>query len=519
MKKILLSLLMGITAIQGIAQPTWSDDVAQVFYDNCTACHHTGGIGPMSLTTYAQASAYGALIQNYVTNNIMPPWFADSSYQHYAGERILTQSEKDIILDWISGGYLPGNFSQIPPPPVYTNDQVLSGTPDLVVTAPHYMSKANFVDDYVCFAIPSGLASGKKVKAIEVVPGNREIVHHCLVYFDNAGFSQTDTSGDCAGPITATLMGGYTPGSSPIIFPSTQNFSAGMQIGANCKIVLAMHYPAGSYGLWDETKINFYFYDEPVANFREVSCNPIIQDWNSSFVIDANQFDSTFIAEGPTTGGSSVLSVLPHMHLLGHSIQSYAVTGSNDTIPFVRIPNWNFDWQDFYWFNYMKYVPAGSTIYGKGVWNNTATNPHNPNSPPQDVQYGLNTTDEMFLIYFHYMDYQVGDEYINIDSIYTEFLSTHTELKSDPKLNVYPNPFEHTITISYGLDKASFVSIYIYDMQGRVVRKLLRENQSSGQQSVEWNGTNGLNEPVGAGIYFYSVMIDGNHYSGKLIRQ
>ena len=40
------------------AQVTWADQAAQVFYDRCTECHNTEGIGPMSLIEYAEAQTY-----------------------------------------------------------------------------------------------------------------------------------------------------------------------------------------------------------------------------------------------------------------------------------------------------------------------------------------------------------------------------------------------------------------------------------------------------------------------------
>ena len=520
MKKLLLLSLSAFAATFSFSQTKWHEDAAEVFCNNCTECHNSNGIGPNSLMTYAEAVNYGPLIESYVENNVMPPWTADSSFQHYAQERLLSQAERDVILNWISDGMLEGDIAQAPPTPVYNGAQLLSGVPDLVVTAPNYMSKATAgSDDYVCFAIPSGLTENRKVKAIEVIPGNRQIVHHCLVYSDDTGWAATDTSGDCAGPVTSELMGGYTPGATPTIFPSTAAFASGMELTAGCEIVLAMHYPAGSYGEFDQTKVNFYFYEEPVANFRPVACESIISDW--SFSIPAATFDSVEVVDNSVTADITMLSVFPHMHLLGDYIESYGVTPSNDTLNFAKIPQWDFDWQDFYWFEYMQKIPANTTIHGKGIYNNTVTNPHNPNNPPQTVSAGLNTSDEMFLIYFHFMLYQNGDEFISVDSLTNEFLSDGGLLaKEHSFIQTYPNPFDHTTTILYSLEQSATVSLYIYDMQGRVVNKLLdRENQPAGTSQVDWNGTNLQGGEVPSGVYFYSIMIDGVPFSGKVVKK
>lgn len=517
MKRTLLALAI-LFALSANSQTKWSEHAAAVFYANCTECHNPNGIAPNSLMTYNDAVTYAPLIQTYVQNNIMPPWTADTSYQHYSQERILTQNERDIILNWISDGNLEGDPAQAPPPPVYNGDQILSGVPDLTVVAPNYMSKATAnSDDYVCFTIPTGLVAGRKVRAFEVIPGNRQTVHHALVYHDAAASTTTDSSGNCAGPVSSELMGGYTPGATPTIFPSIASFSTGMVLDAGSNIVLAMHYPAGSYGEFDQTSVNFYFYDEPVANFRTVSCDPIVQDWG--FTIPAATFDSVEVAAGPIPSNYTMLSVFPHMHLLGDYIESYGVTGSNDTLNFSRIPQWDFDWQDFYWFEYMKKIPAGTMIHGKGIYNNTVTNSHNPNSPPINVSAGLNTSDEMFLIYFHYMAYQTGDENINVDSLTTEFLTTEVIDKENGFVTSYPNPFDQTVTISYSLDQESFVSLFIYDMQGRLTKKVLRQNQLAGVHEAIWDGTNDQGASVTKGVYFYSINVGGSQYSGKLIKR
>jgi hypothetical protein len=517
MKTLALLLSSSLLAINVSAQVTWADDAAEVFYNNCTSCHNPNGIGPNSLMTYSEAATYGSLIQTYVTNNIMPPWTADSSYQHYSQERILTQQERDILLDWVSDGMLSGDLMQAPPAPVYNGNQILPGVPDLVVTAPNYMSKATTSDDYVCFAVPSGLTENRKIKAIEVIPGNTQTVHHCIVYHDNTGSATTDTiGGDCAGPIFSDMLMGYTPGSTPVIFPANNDFASGIQMQAGTDIVFAMHYPEGSYGTWDQTKVHFYFYEEPISNFRNISVDRLIEDW--SFTIPEHTIDSVEVENSPTTTDYTMLSAFPHMHLLGKSIETYGVTSSNDTIPFARIPDWDFEWQDFYWFEYMKHIPTGTALHGKGLFDNTVSNPHNPNTPPIDVSAGLNTSDEMFLVYFHYMAYEAGDELVNVDSLTTAFLNQQVyEQDEQSFIKVFPNPFNDFTSINYYLEQAAYVSLLVYDTQGRLVKKLAKGNQYAGQQKIDWNGTNDAGAKVSSGLYYYSIMIDGVNYSGKLI--
>ncbi|MFD1551102.1 hypothetical protein DNU06_04110 [Putridiphycobacter roseus] len=520
MKRVILLSFLWLLLHNSHAQVTWADQAAAVFYANCTQCHNPNGVAPNSFLTYATTANYAPLIQAYVSNNMMPPWSADTSFQHYSQERVLTQTDRDIILDWVMDGSLSGDLNQAPPPPVYNNNQQLPGAPDLVINAPTYMSKAtNLSDDYVCFVIPSGLLQDKKIKAFEIIPGNLETVHHCLVYKDSSNSATTDSvGGNCGGPSAGELMGAYTPGSTPIIFPATNNFASGMILEAGADIILAMHYPEGSYGTYDQTKVHFYFYDEPTPNFRKIFASPILQNW--SFNIAANSIDTVEATFNGVVSNFTLLSVFPHMHLVGKQIESYAIAPNNDTIPFIRIPHWDFEWQDFYWFEYMKKIPFGAQLYARGIYDNTVNNEHNPNSPPQNINPGLNTSDEMFLVYFHFMVYAPGDEYINVDSLTNQFLSKSVVLESkSSNITAFPNPFHDFTQIAFTLNEPKYVSLYIYDLQGKLVKNLFEGNKLSGSHQIAWHGKNEMGTAVSSGIYFYSIRIDGQLFNGKLIYQ
>ena len=131
----------------------------------------------------------------------------------------------------------------------------------------------------------------------------------------------------------------------------------------------------------------------------------------------------------------------------------------------------------------------------------------------------------MFLVYMHYMDYQTGDEFINLDSLMNLSSGGGTgglmEPDQDELFEIYPNPFKNELNFySNDLAAGDIVSVYLYDSYGQLVRKLV-ENQAIKQDELHliWNGQNGLGESVHPGLYFVSLNINGVLSHQRLIKR
>ena len=109
------------------------------------------------------------------------------------------------------------------------------------------------------------------------------------------------------------------------------------------------------------------------------------------------------------------MNVWPHMHYLGKNwdISLHRPDGSTENL--IRINEWDFNWQGNYTFpKYIK-APAGSTIFASAKYDNTRDNIYNPSNPPESVNWGEKTKDEMFFLPFAYVDYREGDENVSLD--------------------------------------------------------------------------------------------------------
>ncbi|MBI5856494.1 MAG: T9SS type A sorting domain-containing protein [Sphingobacteriales bacterium] len=477
MRKIVL-LLFSVSIGTEIFSQTWADNVAPILFSNCVSCHRPGGIGPFSLLTYNDAYANRASISNAVSTKHMPPWPPEDSYVHFTGARTLSSSQISTIVNWVNNGASSGNIANAPPPPPPVTNAL--GNPDTVLKMPDYISAASSGDIYQCFVLPLRLSSGKFVSAIEVVPGNSSIVHHVLVYqdttvnhaaqiLDNASPGPGYTSFGGIGVNSAILADAWVPGSSVKKLPSI----FGKRIYPNSDIVIQVHYPAGSSGQLDSTKVKLYYNSN--ASARDVRIEPILYHYspvlvNGPLSIPANTiktFEERFTL--PVLYKATVLTVAPHMHLIGESIKSYATKLNGDTIRFIDIPHWDFHWQGQYYFQKPIIVDGGSTLRAFATYNNTSSNPHNPNNPPQTINLGEATTDEMMLVYFAFTQYQAGDENIIIDS------SLLTTPAIDPalifkRLKVFPNPAAHFLQFE-NPEQHRQSTLSVWDMAGRKIHE------------------------------------------------
>lgn len=81
----------------------------------------------------------------------------------------------------------------------------------------------------------------------------------------------------------------------------------------------------------------------------------------------------------------------------------------------------------------------------------------------------------------------------------------------------YPNPFNPSTTIQYSVPHAGDVEINIFDIQGRLVRTLVKSYQLEGTHSLIWDSRNSANIVVASGTYFCRVLFNGSALVQKLV--
>ena len=441
-------------ALYGI---NFSEDISPIIYQHCTECHRTGEIGAfLPLTNYQEVfdnrnwiSYAIATEEDYRHGDpIMPPWPPDEEYSTLVGERALHEDEINLFLDWVEEGAPQGDSDLEFPMPEFPEGSAI-GVPDMILTMEESIQlQGNFQDYYRCFIFELDSNDDIYYSAIEVRPGNNEAVHHTVIVAVPPGSAdyldeQDDEYGyECFGGfgvfVMTDLLGGYAPGTKPNEWKN----GLAQKIPAGWDLLVQMHYAPVLEDMEDQTDINIFLVDGEVDR--------VIQSYT---MIDPGiELPPYLITEVYNTqfvpNDISVVSFFPHSHLLGNSWEVFATTASNDTIPFIRINDWDFDWQNYYYPEYMLHIPGGSTIHAIATYDNTSNNPDNPNNPPEYVWWGDATTDEMFFLPILYVPYNEGDE----DLALGETENLMGDVNFDNELNV----LDVVLIVGYILDPQNF---------------------------------------------------------------
>jgi len=84
-------------------------------------------------------------------------------------------------------------------------------------------------------------------------------------------------------------------------------------------------------------------------------------------------------------------------------------------------------------------------------------------------------------------------------------------------LQSYPNPAHRSAMIEYELKGEADVSVRVFNLQGALIRELVRDTQTAGRHAVSWDGAGATGEPVSSGVYFSVVECGGQSVAHRLI--
>jgi hypothetical protein len=372
---------------------SYSRNIAPILEKKCVTCHIEGHIAPFAMDSFENVAGRKRMIREVLLTKRMPPWHADEHYGKFENDNSLTRDELRSMVAWLdsdtpdSGGKDPLlKYAVEDAEPIWP-----LGKPDVIIEMPEQVNvPANGVMDYVYMRVRYTGEEDLWVQAADVLPGDRTVLHHGLVFLDYPKDLQSlepDMDGGLNG-----FFAGYVPGMLAEPYPA----GTGKWVPKGSQFIFQMHYTTTGRAATDRSKLGLYLCKKkPAREFFTRAASTVdieIQPNDPNSPASANyEFDRDVV----------LYEMGPHMHYRGKEV-SYEVKypgGKSEMI--LNVPNYDFNWQTMYRFDKPMRLPAGSELIVNGAFDNSVRNPRNPD-PSKPVYFGDQSWDEMFVGYIGY---------------------------------------------------------------------------------------------------------------------
>ena len=400
MRRLLL-LILSAVCLQA-QTVTFNGDIAPIIYGRCAPCHHEGGIGPFPLMSYSDVRKHATQIVSVTERRYMTPWPPQPGFGEFKGDRHLNDRQIKLISDWVKNGKLEGPPGTSVTPPRFTEEWQL-GKPDLILRMPQgFTLPANGSDTFRNFIIPSELRETRYIRGFELRLNNTRAVHHANVVLDRTrslrrrdgqdgqpGFPGMDVTTEASAndfePDSHFLF--WKPAS--VLRPEPDDMS--WRLDPDTDLVLNLHLqPTGKPELI-QAEVGLYFASRLPTRFPML----IQLEHDGAIHIPPNDRSFTVTDHLVLPVDIDLLAIYPHAHYLGKLIEAWATLPDGRHQPLIRIPDWDINWQATYEYRQPVFLPKGTTVAMRITYDNSSTNPRNPNHPPKLVESGNRSQDEM----------------------------------------------------------------------------------------------------------------------------
>jgi Flp pilus assembly protein TadD/mono/diheme cytochrome c family protein len=387
------------TAINPGHPVTFDRDIAPIVFHYCASCHRPGEAGPFPLLTYEDVRKHGRQIAAVTQTRFMPPWLPEPQPLKFADERRLSGEQIALIQKWVEEGMPQGKLADLPSRPQFVAGWQL-GRPDLIVKAAQpFMLPATGIDTYWNFVLPIPVSETRWVKAVEIRPGDKRLVHHANVLVDRlelsrklekepgAGFGGMEIriESELFDPDSHFLF--WKPGTVPYVEPD----GMALRIDKGTDLVLNTHLQPSGKAEPIQPSIGIYFTDKPATE------HPMLLQLECDNQLDIPPGNASFVVKDDFTlpVDVDVLAIYPHAHYLGKDLEATATLPDGTKETLIHIKHWDLNWQAVYRYENPVPLPKGTVISMRYVYDNSSDNTANPNHPPKRVRAGNRSSDEM----------------------------------------------------------------------------------------------------------------------------
>lgn len=390
----------------------FTHDIAPIVHQYCSPCHRPGEAGPFSLITYREVKSHATQIADVTRRHYMPPWLPEPGHVAFKDELRLTAVQIQKFADWAAVGAPEGPPSD--DKPQFTGGWAL-GPPDLIVEAPRaYSLAASGTDIYWNFIFTAKISTPRWVRAIEIRPGDKRLVHHANLYVDRAHSARRQESAPGAGfggmdPVIERPV--YEPDDGRFLYwkpggiPYSEPDGFAWRLDPGSDLVLNAHMQPSGKPEEVRPTIGLYFTDKPRKAFPML----VQMEHDGALNIPAGDRDFVVADDFKLPMDAYILAIYPHAHTLGHVLEAYATSPSGQRDSLIRIPAWDRNWESVYRYQEPVFLTKGTVISMRFHYDNSAANVQNPHDPPQRVRAGNKTSDEMGHLWLQVLPAEPGD--------------------------------------------------------------------------------------------------------------
>jgi Copper type II ascorbate-dependent monooxygenase, C-terminal domain len=320
----------------------------------------------------------------------------------------------------------------------------------VLTVAQPYTVAASGPDEYQYFAVPTGFTEDRFVRAVEVRPGNRRVVHHLVVFVQppptksvqaptksvpashaltevdsQPGASAADFTQYRDGLVDRTKQdspvyddgcslpnggGGFrrdvskaepVPGILAEYLPGNRGEimepESAKRIPAGSVLLFQVHYAKTTGEVQkDQSSIGLIF---AKSQPRKVVDTKLV--FNAYFSIPPGSPSHQTTACWKLTDDAHIVSLTPHMHFRGKAMEIKAIFPDGRSEVLLNVPNYKFGWQTIYYLKRPLAAPKGTRIAVTSLFDNSTNNKYNPD-PTRAVRWGEPTYDEMLAAFIGY---------------------------------------------------------------------------------------------------------------------
>lgn len=417
------------------ARVTFNRDIAPIMFRSCAMCHRPGEAGPFPLLTYSDAKSHARQIAAVTRTRYMPPWLPEPGALKFSGDLRLSTDQIALIKKWVDQGAPEGSAKDLPPQPRFAQGWQL-GKPDLIVKAARpFTLAASGIDTYWNFVFRTPVRETRWVKAIEIRPGEKRVIHHANILVDRTQSARADEKEPGAGFPGMELKiesEAFDPDShflfwKPGTIAAPEPPGMALRLDADTDLVLNVHLQPSGKPEEIQPALGIYFTDQPAT------LHPMLLQLENDRALDIPPGNKNFVVTDQFTLPLDVqlLQIYPHAHYLGKDILATATLPSGETETLVHIPHWDLNWQAVYRYESPVRLPRGTKITMRYSYDNSGENPYNPHMPPQRVQAGNRSSDEMAHLWLQVLPRNPTEAGVDSRVILQEALARH-HVENDP---------------------------------------------------------------------------------------